>query len=51
MRYWDALFAFLVATAVAALLTPLTARLARRVGAVVMPPALVLALAARLLPG
>jgi UDP-GlcNAc:undecaprenyl-phosphate GlcNAc-1-phosphate transferase len=37
MRYWDALFAFLVATAVAALLTPLTARLARRVGAVVMP--------------
>jgi UDP-GlcNAc:undecaprenyl-phosphate GlcNAc-1-phosphate transferase len=37
MRYWDALFAFLVATAVATLLTPLTARLARRVGAVVMP--------------
>jgi UDP-GlcNAc:undecaprenyl-phosphate GlcNAc-1-phosphate transferase len=37
MRYWDALFAFLVATAVAALLTPLTARLAWRVGAVVMP--------------
>ena len=37
MRYWDALFAFLVATAVAALLTPLAARLARRVGAVVMP--------------
>src|SRR5689334_464131 len=37
MRYWDALFAFLVATAVAALLTPLTARFARRVGAVVMP--------------
>jgi UDP-GlcNAc:undecaprenyl-phosphate/decaprenyl-phosphate GlcNAc-1-phosphate transferase len=37
MPYWDALFAFLVATAVAALLTPLTARLARRVGAVVMP--------------
>jgi UDP-GlcNAc:undecaprenyl-phosphate/decaprenyl-phosphate GlcNAc-1-phosphate transferase len=37
MRYWDALFAFLVATAVAALLTPLTARLARRIGAVVMP--------------
>jgi UDP-GlcNAc:undecaprenyl-phosphate GlcNAc-1-phosphate transferase len=39
MRYWDALFAFLVATAVAALLTPLTARLARRTGAVVMPSA------------
>jgi UDP-GlcNAc:undecaprenyl-phosphate/decaprenyl-phosphate GlcNAc-1-phosphate transferase len=37
MRYWDALFAFLVAMAVAALLTPLTARLARRVGAIVMP--------------
>jgi UDP-GlcNAc:undecaprenyl-phosphate GlcNAc-1-phosphate transferase len=39
MRYWDALFAFLVATAVAAQLTPLTARLARRIGAVVMPSA------------
>src|ERR1700745_2913199 len=37
MRYWDALFAFLVATAVAALLTPLAARLARRVGAIAMP--------------
>jgi UDP-GlcNAc:undecaprenyl-phosphate/decaprenyl-phosphate GlcNAc-1-phosphate transferase len=37
MRYWDALFAFLVATAVATLLTPLTARLARRIGAVAMP--------------
>ena len=37
MRYWDALFAFLVAMVVAALLTPLTARLARRVGAMVMP--------------
>jgi UDP-GlcNAc:undecaprenyl-phosphate/decaprenyl-phosphate GlcNAc-1-phosphate transferase len=37
MPYWDALFAFLVATAVAAVLTPLTARLARRIGAVVMP--------------
>ena len=37
MRYWDALFAFLVAMAVAAALTPLAARLARRVGAVVMP--------------
>jgi UDP-GlcNAc:undecaprenyl-phosphate/decaprenyl-phosphate GlcNAc-1-phosphate transferase len=37
MRYWDAFFAFLVATAVAALLTPLAARFARRIGAVVMP--------------
>jgi UDP-GlcNAc:undecaprenyl-phosphate GlcNAc-1-phosphate transferase len=37
MRYWDAVFAFLVAMAVAALLTPLAARLARRVGAVDKP--------------
>jgi UDP-GlcNAc:undecaprenyl-phosphate/decaprenyl-phosphate GlcNAc-1-phosphate transferase len=37
MRYWDAVFAFLVATVVAAVLTPLAARLARRVGAVVQP--------------
>src|SRR5436305_10344328 len=37
MRYWDAAFAFLAAMAVAAALTPLTARLAWRVGAVVMP--------------
>jgi UDP-GlcNAc:undecaprenyl-phosphate/decaprenyl-phosphate GlcNAc-1-phosphate transferase len=37
MRYWDAVFAFLVAMVVAALLTPLAARLARRVGAVAMP--------------
>ena len=37
MPYWDALFAFLVAMAVAAVLTPFAARLARRVGAVVMP--------------
>jgi UDP-GlcNAc:undecaprenyl-phosphate/decaprenyl-phosphate GlcNAc-1-phosphate transferase len=37
MQYWDALFAFLVAMVVATLLTPLTARLARRVGAVVVP--------------
>jgi UDP-GlcNAc:undecaprenyl-phosphate/decaprenyl-phosphate GlcNAc-1-phosphate transferase len=37
MRYWDALFAFVVAMAVATLLTPLTARLARRVGAVATP--------------
>lgn len=37
MRYWDALFAFLVAMAVATLVTPLAARLARRVGAVARP--------------
>ena len=37
MRYWDAVFAFLVATAVAALLTPLAGRLARRVGAMAYP--------------
>ncbi len=37
MRYWDAVFAFLVATGVAALLTPLAARLARRIGALAMP--------------
>ncbi len=37
MAYWDALFAFLVAMAVATVLTPLAARLARRVGAVVLP--------------
>jgi UDP-GlcNAc:undecaprenyl-phosphate GlcNAc-1-phosphate transferase len=34
MRYWDAVFAFLVALAVAATLTPLAARFARRIGAV-----------------
>jgi UDP-GlcNAc:undecaprenyl-phosphate GlcNAc-1-phosphate transferase len=34
MRYWDAVFAFLVATAAAALLTPLAARFARRIGAI-----------------
>ncbi len=34
MRYWDAALAFVVAAAVAALLTPLAARVARRVGAV-----------------
>src|ERR1700743_3242468 len=33
MRYWDAVFSFLVATAVAAAATPLAARLARRLGA------------------
>ncbi len=37
MRYWDAAFAFLVATAVAALLTPLAGRLAMRVGAIAYP--------------
>ena len=37
MRYWDAIFAFLVAMAVTALLTPLSSRLARRVGAVDKP--------------
>ena len=37
MRYWDAVFAFLVAMAVALLLTPVAARLAWRVGAVAMP--------------
>src|ERR1700694_5953453 len=37
MRYWDAVFAFLVAMAVAALLTPLAARFARRIGAVARP--------------
>jgi UDP-GlcNAc:undecaprenyl-phosphate GlcNAc-1-phosphate transferase len=37
MRYWDAVLAFVVAMAVAALLTPLAARLARRVGAVASP--------------
>ena len=37
MHYWDAVFAFLVAMAVAALLTPFAARLARRIGAIAMP--------------
>jgi UDP-GlcNAc:undecaprenyl-phosphate/decaprenyl-phosphate GlcNAc-1-phosphate transferase len=37
MRYWDAVLSFLVATAVAAALTPLAARLARRLGAVDHP--------------
>src|SRR5947209_2908794 len=37
MRYWDAVFSFLVATVIAAALTPLAARLARRVGAVDWP--------------
>ncbi len=34
MRYWDAVFSFVVAMVVAASLTPLAARLARRIGAV-----------------
>jgi UDP-GlcNAc:undecaprenyl-phosphate/decaprenyl-phosphate GlcNAc-1-phosphate transferase len=37
MRYWDAVLSFLVAAAIAAALTPLAARLARRVGAVDRP--------------
>jgi UDP-GlcNAc:undecaprenyl-phosphate GlcNAc-1-phosphate transferase len=37
MQYWDALFAFLVAMAVAAVLTPVSARLAWRLGAIVLP--------------
>ncbi|MGH2894252.1 MAG: MraY family glycosyltransferase, partial [Solirubrobacteraceae bacterium] len=37
MRYWDAVLSFLVATAVAAVATPLAARLARRLGAVDQP--------------
>ena len=37
MSYWDALFAFLAAMVVAAVLTPLAGRFAWRVGAVVMP--------------
>jgi UDP-GlcNAc:undecaprenyl-phosphate GlcNAc-1-phosphate transferase len=37
MRYLDAVYAFLVATAVAALLTPLAGRFARRVGAIAQP--------------
>jgi UDP-GlcNAc:undecaprenyl-phosphate GlcNAc-1-phosphate transferase len=37
MRYWDAVLSFLVAAAIAAVLTPVAARLARRVGAVDTP--------------
>jgi UDP-GlcNAc:undecaprenyl-phosphate/decaprenyl-phosphate GlcNAc-1-phosphate transferase len=37
MRYMDAVYAFLVATAVAAVLTPLAGRLAHRVGAIAYP--------------
>jgi UDP-GlcNAc:undecaprenyl-phosphate GlcNAc-1-phosphate transferase len=38
-RYWDAVFAFLAAAAVAGLLTPLVARVARRAGAISFPSA------------
>ena len=37
MRYWDAVFAFLVAMAVAAVLTPVAAKLASRVKAISWP--------------
>jgi UDP-GlcNAc:undecaprenyl-phosphate GlcNAc-1-phosphate transferase len=37
MAYWDAVFACLLALLVAAVLTPLAGRLARRVGALAMP--------------
>ncbi|HSO98047.1 MAG TPA: MraY family glycosyltransferase [Solirubrobacteraceae bacterium] len=37
MRYWDAVYAFVAAMAVAAALTPLAGRLAWRVGALAMP--------------
>jgi UDP-GlcNAc:undecaprenyl-phosphate/decaprenyl-phosphate GlcNAc-1-phosphate transferase len=37
MDYWHAVLAFVVAGAIAALLTPLAARVARRIGAVDMP--------------
>jgi UDP-GlcNAc:undecaprenyl-phosphate GlcNAc-1-phosphate transferase len=39
MRYWDAVFAFLVAMAIAAILTPFAASFARRIGAVDLPSA------------
>jgi UDP-GlcNAc:undecaprenyl-phosphate GlcNAc-1-phosphate transferase len=39
MRYWDAVFAFLVAMALATALTPLAARFARRIGAIDFPRA------------
>ena len=37
MRYWDAVLGFVVAAAIATIVTPLTARLARRLGAVDTP--------------
>jgi UDP-GlcNAc:undecaprenyl-phosphate GlcNAc-1-phosphate transferase len=39
MLYWDAVFAFLAAAAVAGLLTPLAGKAARRVGAISFPSA------------
>jgi UDP-GlcNAc:undecaprenyl-phosphate GlcNAc-1-phosphate transferase len=39
MRYWHAVFAFAVAMAISAALTPLAARLARRIGAIDFPRA------------
>lgn len=39
MRYWDAVYAFLAAAGIAALLTPLAGRLARRVDAMSYPSA------------
>ncbi len=39
MSYWDAVYAFLAAAAVAVVLTPLMARVARRVGAISFPSA------------
>jgi UDP-GlcNAc:undecaprenyl-phosphate GlcNAc-1-phosphate transferase len=39
MRYWDAVFAFLVAMVVAVLLTPLAVRFANRIGAIDFPRA------------
>ena len=37
MGYWDAVLSFVVAAVIAAALTPLAARLARRIGAIDMP--------------
>ncbi|HEX3834604.1 MAG TPA: MraY family glycosyltransferase [Solirubrobacteraceae bacterium] len=37
MRYWDAALSFVVAAAIAAVLTPVAGRLARRIGAVDVP--------------
>src|SRR5947209_3458547 len=37
MRYWHAVYAFVVAMAIAGILTPVVARLARRYGAVARP--------------
>ena len=51
MRYWDAVFAFLVAMAVAAALTPVAARFARQIGAIDLPRARGLSLKATPLLG